>query len=184
MSDPPKGPTGPIIDELLCFMVNKMDMIDADSLVRLCVDTYSQEQIEESKERVFGYLHSDADETKFVKRRNVKTSETKREKDVRDIFQLLQEKGAAELPTFVAYDLGNLPPISFVHIDATAFMSRLERVQTKVDAMNNASNAQIEVSESMADSQTQLMNRVTSLEATFKKFMADISINFNCQCKK
>ena len=92
MSDPPPGPTGPIIDELLCFIVNKMDILGADPLVRLVVDTYSQEQIEESKERVFGYLHSDADETKFVKRRNVKTSETKREKDVRDIFQLLQNQ--------------------------------------------------------------------------------------------
>ena len=41
MGDASEGPIGPIMDELLCFVVNKMDILDADSIVRLCMKTYT-----------------------------------------------------------------------------------------------------------------------------------------------
>ena len=122
------GPTGPIIDELLCFIVNKMDTLVTDSLVRLCLETYDEDEIKTSKDLLFGLLHNDADTTNFVKRRHSKISESKAEKNLKDILQLLTEKGTTEFPQFVALDLGNLPPITFDHIDVTALLTQIEKV--------------------------------------------------------
>ena len=108
MAENTQSPTGPIIDELLCFIVNKMNTLDTDTLIRLCSETYSEDEARISKDLVFGLLHNKEDPTSLIKRRSSKVSESKKVKDLRDILQLLQEKGNTELPQFVALDLGNL----------------------------------------------------------------------------
>ena len=36
-----KGPPGhPIVDEILCFITNKLDLMNSDTLMKLCVENY------------------------------------------------------------------------------------------------------------------------------------------------
>ena len=163
MGETDTGPTGPVIDEMLCFMVNKMDTLDCDTIIRLCVGKYDENQTKTSKNIAFDLLHKDTDATKHVKRRSPMVGESPNEKNIRDIYQLLNEKGTV-LPKFVALDLSNLPPVTFDNIDVSVLLTKIERVKSKVDSFQVASESQIELSSALADSQGALTNRVASLE--------------------
>ena len=53
----------PVIDELLCFVQSKIDILDAELIVKLCEDTFSNEQIDSSKEILFDLCHNESDKT-------------------------------------------------------------------------------------------------------------------------
>ena len=59
MPNDTESPTGPIIDELLCFVVNKITLMDPESLVYLCAKTFDDKDVEGSKELLFGLLHDE-----------------------------------------------------------------------------------------------------------------------------
>ena len=115
-----EGPPPIIIDECLCFITNKIGLVDIETVIKLCVDTFHESVIETSKDLVFKLLHDVSNSTAFSRRKN-KGPGTKSVKNVRDIWLLLEEKGDAKMPKFVAHDLGKLPPVNFDHIDVTAF---------------------------------------------------------------
>ena len=83
------APGGPIIDELLCFVTNKFDKLDSDTMVRLCVEAYTNSDIEKSKKQIFEALKDENDLTEFKKRRSHKMTESKQVNNMRDIYQLL-----------------------------------------------------------------------------------------------
>ena len=47
---------GPHINELLCFVTNKIDIIDPTILVQVCVETYKAKEIVKAKELLFDLL--------------------------------------------------------------------------------------------------------------------------------
>ena len=164
MAESNEAPPGPIINELLCFTVNKIDKLDHETLIKLCTEKYSEKEIENSKDLLFSMLHNAGDFTTLVKRRSSKVSESKSVKGLRDIYQLLQEKGTDELPPFVALNLGNLPPITFDHIDVTVLLNEIENVRNKVDVMHSVIQKQNEVSNLLTLSNNELKRRVESIE--------------------
>ena len=140
MTEDGESPTGPIINELLCFVANKISLMDTESLVYLCAKTFDDKDIETSKELLFGLLHDENSSVEFTKRKasRHKAFDSKKVKNLNDIIVLFQEKGSDTLPQFVALDLGKLPPISINHIDATALVVQAENVMTKVDVIQTA----------------------------------------------
>ena len=164
MSEKDEGPLGPVINELLCFIVHKISILDNETIVKLCSEKYEDEEIEDAKDLLFSMVHKDGDSTKFVKRRGGKVSESKSEKNLNDIYQLLQEKGTEELPQFVALDLGNLPPITFNNIDVTVLLTEIQNVKVKVDIMQGIIKKQNEVSDMLTISNNELKKRVESIE--------------------
>ena len=160
----PTGPTGPIIDELLCFVVNKIDRLDYETLIKLCSETYSDKDVTVSKDLIFSLLHNETDSTRFIKRKSTKINDSPKVKNLKDIYYLLQEKGTSELPNFVALDLGKLPPITFDYIDVTALLTQIENVKVKVDIMQSAIQLQNDVSNTLTLSNNELKNRVMRIE--------------------
>ena len=63
-------PQGPIINEVMCFIINKWGNIDIDVLTRLCLSTYDDKEIEAAKDLLFSFLHDKNNKTEFKKRRN------------------------------------------------------------------------------------------------------------------
>ncbi|KAI8499120.1 hypothetical protein Bbelb_228840 [Branchiostoma belcheri] len=54
--DSPQGQGEPnkiFINDLLCFVVNKMDKMPGDIVTKLCLETYSEEEIEVAKKLTF-----------------------------------------------------------------------------------------------------------------------------------
>ena len=62
-----KCPKGPYINELLCFITNKIDVIDPTILVQVCVETYKAKEIEKAKELLFDLLKDENDVTHETK---------------------------------------------------------------------------------------------------------------------
>ena len=43
---------GPVIDELLCFVTNKLSLLPPETIFQLCVSTYNASEIECSKKLI------------------------------------------------------------------------------------------------------------------------------------
>ena len=89
MEDKEKGVSTPIINEVLCFIQNKIGLINEDHIIQLCEETFEKEAIGKSKELFFEMCHNEGDKT--VNRG--RTGEHKSERNLKDICSLLQKKG-------------------------------------------------------------------------------------------
>ena len=101
-----------IVDELLCFLCNKIDVLPTQTIADLCVTTFDDSDIEMSKKRLFD-LCADENPSRFLRLQGPNKSSV----NVDDMLRLLQEKGT-DAPVFVARDarprgLSRLPPITF-----------------------------------------------------------------------
>ena len=158
------APMGPIIDEMLCFILNKFSYIDPRTLEMLCDQKYSDKEVETSKELLFGILNDPADPTKHKKRRSNKETDSKKVKNLGDIFALLQEKGTSTLPVFVAQDLSRLPPITFDHIDVTSLLRQMEDMKSQLDVLKDVMKYQCEISVDLKECDSNLLDRIIRLE--------------------
>ena len=105
---------GLVIDNLLCFAVNKIGSLGSDMIVKLCIDTYTDDEIRLSKNLLFELCSSEDDSTRNISRKGPNKSK----ENLCDILKLLQEKGS-DIPNFVVKDLHKLPPVSFDNIDVS-----------------------------------------------------------------
>ena len=174
MTEDNETPEGVIIDELLCFVTNKFDILDCDTMVKLCAEKYLNKEIEKSKKLLFDKLIDEEDFTQFKKRRSYKPTDRKEEKNIRDIYQLLQEKGCTKWPKFVALDLSKLPPITFDHIDVTSLLNNIQNVKIDVDMLKEGLRIQTETSNSLREINAVLQNRVIELEKKSNETNIDI----------
>ena len=147
-----------VVDELLCFVVNKIDTLPPASLIKICAGFYDEAKIEESKKLLFD-LCSDASTKRYIRRQGANKSTT----NIEDIIKLLQEKGS-DIPTFVAMDLGKLPPITFDSIDVSSLLSTLKNVQSEVALLKDTVTAQGSVCTDVRDVCHNMERRVSSLE--------------------
>ena len=106
MADIDSGGDPPIIiNEVLCYVQNKIDILHVDLIVQLCEENFDKTSIEKAKELLFNLCHSESDRTVMKSR----TGEHKSDRNLRDIYNLLQEKGK-NAPIFCAKNLNILPP--------------------------------------------------------------------------
>ena len=97
-----EGSSGPpLVDELLCFITNKLGHMDPDTIVTLCLQNFVEKEIEASKDVLFSLLCDDNAHTSLVKRRKGKGNESKSVRNMHDMFQLLQEKGEDQCPSLL-----------------------------------------------------------------------------------
>ena len=165
------GAEGPIINEVLCFIMNKWGCIDVDVLTRLCLNMNDKE-IEAAKDVIFNHLHDKNDDTKFKTRRNRQIakpdSKSKKEKNLADIFCLLEEKGDKNLPDFVALDLGKLPPITYDSMDVTVLLRKIDNLECSVKFLMEGMDKVTNTHASIYDTIKKLDSRVNELESKDK----------------
>ena len=112
-----------IIDECLCFIINKHNVCAVDTLIKICSDTFDENEIEASKDLLCNILPEVSNGSAFKKRRNRGDRfDSKNVKNLCDIISLLQEKGDVPMPKVVALDLDKLPPIGFNNIDVSILL--------------------------------------------------------------
>lgn len=103
-----------VINELLCFVQNKIDIMDEESLIRLCVSTYTTAEITMAKDLLFESISTST--------RNISRRRNREQKDLEDIICVFKSTDPDKTPIFVARELEKLPPVSFDHIDVTALL--------------------------------------------------------------
>jgi hypothetical protein len=142
--------TGPVIDELLCFVFNKLGMLPHDDIVKLCIDTYSATEIEASKRLLFKLC--DSGEFRFIKR----TGQARSTNNMSDIMKLAHMLEYENTPCFVAADLSKLPSVTTDYIDMSSFMHDVAVLKAEMKVVKETTNK-------MVDSQSLLGHRVQNM---------------------
>ncbi|XP_070556626.1 uncharacterized protein [Ptychodera flava] len=119
-----------IINELLCFAVNKMDILPFEVIVKLCVDAFDDRDIEAAKRLLYD-MCGDCSSHRFKRRQGLNKSQS----NVQDILTLLHEIEPENIPCFVAKDVSKLPPVNFDHIDVSTLLSQMNQVKLDIDSL-------------------------------------------------
>lgn len=104
-----------VICEILSFIQNKLDVMDVQSLIRICSTAFSAVEVEKAKCLLFESIPS-------VTRKIVRRRDNKSLKDLEDIISLFQNTDPEIIPIFVAKELQKLPPATFDHVDVTRLL--------------------------------------------------------------
>ncbi|XP_070546947.1 uncharacterized protein [Ptychodera flava] len=122
-----------IVNELLCFVWNKIDVLPSDMIVKLCVDTYDDKDVEQAKRLLFDSCNFDR--SRFIRRQG----QNKRSNNVQDMLALFHELDECDVPCFVASDLSRLPPIDVSHIDVSVLIKEIRVLQREVSQLKGNS---------------------------------------------
>lgn len=115
-----------VINEVLAFICNKLDVMDEESVCRICVSAFLESDITIAKNLLFSAVKT--------KKRNVqRRKDGKKLRDIEDIIGLLQVTHPDERPVFVAKELHKLPPVLFDHIDVTKLLKDLVLYKKEID---------------------------------------------------
>ena len=109
-----------IVNELLCFMTNKMQTLPMQMIVQLCVSFYDDDVILSAKTKLHE-LRPSENSTRVIRRKGP----NRKEASVEDMYKFLDELGE-NVPTFVAHDLTALPPITFDNIDLCTLLRAVQ----------------------------------------------------------
>lgn len=114
-----------VINEVLAYIQNKLDVMDEESLVRLCTTSFSIEEIESAKCLLFEAVST-------TKRNVTRRKAGKQQRDLYDVITLFKETDPEQVPTFVAKELHRLPPITFDHVDASRLLKDILIIQNEI----------------------------------------------------
>ena len=159
MGDGNEHTVGMIKNELLCYLSNKIDLVAHDILVKICLDFYTNEEIEEAKLLLHNSCPS---KVKLCIRRGNKKSEM----NLNDMLAVLHE--ATDMPLYVAHDLSRIPALDMNNIDVTGMSQDIKKL--KNDIGNKAISPTVfneleELKGQMAAIQTQVGELVTCMKA-------------------
>ncbi|KAI5642280.1 hypothetical protein NE865_05642 [Phthorimaea operculella] len=137
---PPKRSDTIVVNELLAFVQNKLDVMDVVSLEQICLTSYSDVDIHAAM-----VFLNDSAEPKRV-RLNTRNREACGKKNIRDIFRVFQGEDPDDVPTYVARNLSKLPPVTFDHVDVTTLLKDILLLKADVTDMKR----KLEVSEQVS----------------------------------
>ena len=130
-----------VVNELLTFVIHKLQWMPPDSVTQLCIGFYDDQVIERASKLLFEMCGSGSREDRYRRRQG----EHKKMGTMRDIIAPVQRRNN-ELPvTFVAHNLSNLPPVTFDSIDVCVLISRMENMRLEMDALKAVVSTQTSV---------------------------------------
>ena len=87
------------VNEVLCFIFNKMKKLPQDHIIKLCSDFYDEKEIDAGK----SILYSDTEDVRNSKLRHIKRKgEHKKKNDLQDIMHVFNSIELCHMPTYVA----------------------------------------------------------------------------------
>ncbi|KAF9796033.1 hypothetical protein SFRURICE_006812 [Spodoptera frugiperda] len=123
------------------FVNNKLDVMDEESISRICVSAFSEDDIVAAKNLLFESIPTIKKQKKSRKR------DGKTLRNIDDIIIALKETEPEEIPIFVARELQKLPPILFDHVDVTKILKDLLVVQQDISRIKEqfATSEQLDI---------------------------------------
>lgn len=116
---------------MLSFIQNKLSVMDNDSLIRICVSSFTSEDIKKSKALLFESVPTN-------KRNILRKQKGKENRDLVDIIDLLKWIDPDVTPIMVARQLEKLPPVTFDHLDVTKLLKDLTLLKNQVEIINSS----------------------------------------------
>ena len=130
-----------VVNELLTFVIHKLQWMPPDSVTQLCIGFYDDQVIERASKLLFEMCGSGSREDRYRRRQG----EHKKMGTMRDIIALVQMRNNDLPVTFVAHNLSNLPPVTFDSIDVCVLLSRMEHMRLEMDALKAVVSTQTSV---------------------------------------
>lgn len=113
-----------ILNELLCFLANRMRKVTKDELANICLTFYSPDEILEAK--IILFLRCQCG--RMTKRTGVNRNTTNMDDIMKAMFLLSPEV----FPTFVAHDISRLAPVNCDSIDMISVLNQVESLRNEV----------------------------------------------------
>ena len=128
-----------IINELLCFVSNHIDLLEVTILKKLCLETYSADEIITAKNLLEAQCTANnvALDNRLIKRIGA-------DKDVRnldDIVMMFLKLGNL-CPIFVAANINKLPPVYLEHTDVCALLKKLHALERDMAVLKTSHGSQ------------------------------------------
>ena len=117
-------PPQPIVNELLCFVQNKVEVLPLDVLVRICTEFYSYEIISAAKDILF--------QTAITRQRKIQRKHNKSKTSLEDIVKVFLEMEMTNAPIYVARNLAELPPFSADIGDSLKVLTEIETIKLQI----------------------------------------------------
>ena len=135
-----------IVNEILCFITNKIDLMDHDSLVLTCSKAFSVDDAVAAK----SIMKEACTNTDILGTLRIvaRTGSDKHKRNIEDIIAMAHKLGTNG-PTFVAKDLRKLPPLTFDSIDVTHLLLRLEKLEHASEIRQVADKKNLKILEKM-----------------------------------
>lgn len=165
-----------VICEILAFIQNKVDVMDEESIVRICSTSFLAEDIEQAKSLLF--------ESLTIKKRKVtRKRDGRSQRDLYDVIAVFKETDPEGIPIFVARELQKLPPVTFDHIDATRLLKDILVIQSDLKTLKETYVSSDQLNEVKNDlfhlKQTLTVNNYERLNINTKRDGGGI-YNSNC----
>ena len=133
-----------VVNELLCFVVDKSKLMPPDSIVQLCKSFYDDKTISKAKEILYKTIN-DPGRHRLIKRKGPKAPVD----NMKDILNTVQK---CEMPVqFVAVNLSQLPAITFNDIDVSTLLANMEAMQANISMIKDTQKAQSIVMDDLRD---------------------------------
>ena len=117
------------VNEVLCFIFNKMKKLPQDHIIKLCSDFYDEKEIDAGKSILF----HDTEHVRNSKLRHIKRKgEHKKKNDLQDIMHVFNSIELCHMPTYVARDLSNLPPLSAYDTDVVGLHRDVQELKASM----------------------------------------------------
>ena len=122
-----------VVNELLSFVAYKLNLMAPDTIVQLCSSFYEETEIDSAKALLYD-LCADRDDRQD---RMIKRSSGPRKKalSMMDILSLFTRKHDSLTVSFVAADLGKLPPIGFNNLDVCTLLAQIQATVAELDTV-------------------------------------------------
>jgi len=152
---------GVVINELLCFVYNKLDILPMDTITRLCDTHYNSVDIEIAKRKLNEVCPTDSSR-RIPNRKGPKKNIQNMDDIVKRMFEL--DASGTVTPCFVARNRSNLPPVTFDSVDVSALLTKMERIGDEVKILRAGVEAQHVCTEDLTNVCAGTISRLTSLE--------------------
>ncbi|XP_014829413.1 PREDICTED: uncharacterized protein LOC106908000 [Poecilia mexicana] len=134
-----------------------MRTLSQDEIVLLVSSNFSSEWIEESKRLLFEFCTTTV---RCIRHKGPQ----KDTNNIKDCLKVLNECGE-NIPRFVSHYLDELPPVGFGSMDASALLSRMERLSRDVLSLKEAMEIQASVNKNLAASTAAMNRRLAAVES-------------------
>lgn len=121
-----------VISEVLAYIQYKQDVMDNESLIKICDSSFSDEEIVCAKSLLFESVSAELAQRKISRRKD-----GKKKRNIENIINLFKEQDPDSIPIFVARDLLKLPPVAIDHIDAVSLLKDVMNLRNEIKCIKD-----------------------------------------------
>ena len=130
------------VDELLCYIRNRIDVLPTEHVIRHCLAFYNDEEIVLAQQKIFTDTKQHLPRSiRYIKHKGEKKSYN----NVNDIIKLFHSMELCDIPMYVASDLTRLPPLTALDTDIIALHRKVEKLVDDMSMIKECSKGIEEV---------------------------------------